>query len=129
MNILTPTVLNNSIFTSSYGGKSLLFNVQKDEKNQELVQSWENRQEGYMSGPIVLGCSLPSQLCAQLEFCVGVVRHRALCVIDLVGRFVQQALVGALVEALNSFGQTSRPIGRAVLLQIFSKCLLEIPHI
>jgi outer membrane protein assembly factor BamB len=54
MNILTPTVLNNSIFTSSYGGKSLLFNVQKDEKNQELVQSWENRQEGYMSGPIVL---------------------------------------------------------------------------
>jgi outer membrane protein assembly factor BamB len=54
MNILTPTVIGNSIFTSSYGGKSLLFNVQKEEKNTKLVQNWENRQEGYMSGPIIL---------------------------------------------------------------------------
>ncbi len=55
MNILTPTVIGNSIFTSSYGGKSLLFEVQDDKNNQVLVQSWENRQEGYMSGPIILG--------------------------------------------------------------------------
>jgi outer membrane protein assembly factor BamB len=55
MNILTPTVIGNSIFTSSYGGKSLLFNVQKEkESEQTLMQSWENRQEGYMSGPIIL---------------------------------------------------------------------------
>ncbi|MGB0356563.1 MAG: PQQ-binding-like beta-propeller repeat protein, partial [Opitutales bacterium] len=56
MNILTPTVIGNSIFTSSYGGKSLLFNVQKEkESEQTLMQTWENRQEGYMSGPIILG--------------------------------------------------------------------------
>ena len=55
MNILTPTVIGNSIFTSSYGGKSLLFEVQEDKNNQALVQSWENRQEGYMSSPIILG--------------------------------------------------------------------------
>lgn len=55
MNILTPTVIGNSIFTSSYGGKSLLFNVQKEkESEQTLMQTWENRQEGYMSGPIIL---------------------------------------------------------------------------
>jgi outer membrane protein assembly factor BamB len=54
MNILTPTVIGNSIFTSSYGGKSLLFEVQDGEKKQALAQSWENRQEGYMSGPIIL---------------------------------------------------------------------------
>ena len=55
MNILTPTVIGNSIFTSSYGGKSLLFNLQQvKESEQTLVQTWENRQEGYMSGPIIL---------------------------------------------------------------------------
>jgi len=42
MNILTPTVIGNSIFTSSYGGKSLLFNVQKEkESEQTLMQTWE----------------------------------------------------------------------------------------
>ena len=54
MNILTPTIINNTIFTSSYGGKSLLFNLAKNGKQQELEQVWENRQEGYMSGPIIL---------------------------------------------------------------------------
>ena len=34
MNILTPSVLNNQIFTSSYGGKSLLFDIQKAGKKQ-----------------------------------------------------------------------------------------------
>ena len=54
MNILTPTITDNTIFTSSYGGKSLLFKLTKNEKKQQLEQSWENRQEGYMSGPIIL---------------------------------------------------------------------------
>jgi len=54
MNILTPSVLNNQIFTSSYGGKSLLFDIPKAGKKQSIVQNWENKQEGYMSGPIIL---------------------------------------------------------------------------
>ena len=54
MNILTPTITDNTIFTSSYGGKSLLFKLTKNGKKQQLKQSWENRQEGYMSGPIIL---------------------------------------------------------------------------
>lgn len=54
MNILTPSVLNNQIFTSSYGGKSLLFDIQKVGKKQSIEQNWENKQEGYMSGPIIL---------------------------------------------------------------------------
>jgi outer membrane protein assembly factor BamB len=54
MNILTPSVLNNQIFTSSYGGKSLLFDIQKTGESQNIEKRWENKQEGYMSGPIII---------------------------------------------------------------------------
>jgi len=54
MNILTPTIIDNTIFTSSYGGKSLLFNLTKTGEKQDIEKAWENRQEGYMSGPIIL---------------------------------------------------------------------------
>ena len=55
MNILTPTIFGNSVFTSSYGGKSLLFDLAKGSDGFAINQKWENKQEGYMSGPIVIG--------------------------------------------------------------------------
>lgn len=54
MNILTPTFFGNSVMTSSYGGKSLLFNLSKKGKGFSIDQAWENKQEGYMSSPIVI---------------------------------------------------------------------------
>ena len=55
MNILTPTLFGNSVFTSSYGGKSLLFDLAKNSDGFSVNQKWENKQEGYMSSPIVIG--------------------------------------------------------------------------
>ena len=54
MNILTPTMVGERIFTSSYGGKSFLYEVSKqgDEWTSKIV--WENRQQGYMSSPVVI---------------------------------------------------------------------------
>lgn len=51
MNILTPTVWDNAIFTSSYGGRSLLLDVNADKATKTR---WENKIEGYMSSPIVI---------------------------------------------------------------------------
>jgi outer membrane protein assembly factor BamB len=51
MNILTPTIWDNAIFTSSYGGRSLLVNVSGDGKTDVR---WQNKVEGYMSSPIVI---------------------------------------------------------------------------
>jgi outer membrane protein assembly factor BamB len=55
MNILTPTIWNNKVFTSCYGGQSLLIEV-KD--NKEPTVLWENKLEGYMSSPILIGDNL-----------------------------------------------------------------------
>ncbi len=54
MNILTPTILGNSIMTSSYGGESLLFDISRNDDGFSITQKWDNNQQGYMSGPIVI---------------------------------------------------------------------------
>ena len=55
MNILTPTILLNSIFTSCYGGKSLLFNLENNSGDFLIREKWNNKQEAYMSSPVIIG--------------------------------------------------------------------------
>ncbi len=52
MNILTPTVLGDGIFTSSYGGKSFLYRLAAE--GNGVSQAWENKTQGYMSSPVVI---------------------------------------------------------------------------
>lgn len=54
MNILTPTVKDNLVFTSSYGGKSLLFEVNFSDERWSLNKKWEHKSQGYMSSPILI---------------------------------------------------------------------------
>lgn len=54
MNILTPTVVGNQIFTSSYGGGSHLFEVLKEDDTFTISEKWKAKPEGYMSSPIVV---------------------------------------------------------------------------
>lgn len=54
MNILTPTVIGDSIFTSSYGGKSLLFQVKATNSGLNMEEQWTNKVTGYMSSPVAI---------------------------------------------------------------------------
>lgn len=54
MNILTPTVIDNSIFTSSYGGGSFLFSTAKEESEWKLNQKWTSKTQAYMSSPNII---------------------------------------------------------------------------
>ena len=54
MNILTPTVIGDSVFTSSYGGRSLLFNVSRDASGWKVAEAWNHKSQGYMSSPVVI---------------------------------------------------------------------------
>lgn len=53
MNILTPTVIGNRVFTSSYGGASFMIDVQHGPDGWTTVLLWKNKAEGYMSSPVV----------------------------------------------------------------------------
>ena len=55
MNILTPTVHNDSVFTSSYNNGSFLYNVKAEGSSYTSNQQWQGRERGYMSSPIKIG--------------------------------------------------------------------------
>lgn len=55
MNILTPTVYNDSVFTSSYNNGSYLYKVSAKNSSLSSSQAWKGRERGYMSSPIRIG--------------------------------------------------------------------------
>ncbi|HEY1066383.1 MAG TPA: PQQ-binding-like beta-propeller repeat protein [Pirellulales bacterium] len=54
MNILTPVVYGDGLFTSSYQNKSWFFNVAKAGDEFQLKEVWSNNAQGYMSTPVVI---------------------------------------------------------------------------
>jgi outer membrane protein assembly factor BamB len=55
MNILTPVVLGDRVFTSSYGGASKLYDLKQSGSEFEISERWsERKSQGYMSTPVVI---------------------------------------------------------------------------
>lgn len=54
MAILTPTVYEDSIFTSAYGGRSHLFAVHASEDGASVEEQWNVAEQAYMSSPVVI---------------------------------------------------------------------------
>ena len=52
MNILTPSVFGNAIFTSSHSGGTFLYSIKEGHKGVD--QTWKQRFDGYMSSPIIM---------------------------------------------------------------------------
>ena len=55
MNILTPTVHNNGIFTSTHRNKTFFYQIQRDGNEYSVQETWRNKAQGYMSSPVIIG--------------------------------------------------------------------------
>ncbi len=56
MNILTPLVIGDRIFTAAHSGKSQLFEIARDASGAWSVSEvWNQKTQGYMSSPVVIG--------------------------------------------------------------------------
>jgi outer membrane protein assembly factor BamB len=56
MNILTPLVIGDQIFTSAYNGRAQMFKISNDPSSGwKIEETWEQNTQGYMSSPIVIG--------------------------------------------------------------------------
>jgi outer membrane protein assembly factor BamB len=75
MNILTPVVAGDLVFTSTYGGKTLAFRVAQKDGQFTVSPAWSNKAQGYMSTPVVVkGVAyhhLKSQRATALELATG----------------------------------------------------------
>lgn len=82
MNILTPTIHDSKILTSSYGGKSHLFEPVTTSvggsKSWTVNELWANKLQGYMSSPTVIDgfayLQLKNQRAACFEVATGDIR-------------------------------------------------------
>lgn len=56
MNILTPTVLDDRIFTSAYGGRANLWKITRTADGKwEIADLWDQKHQAYMSSPVLVG--------------------------------------------------------------------------
>ncbi|MEQ9407285.1 MAG: PQQ-like beta-propeller repeat protein [Fuerstiella sp.] len=70
MNILTPTVIGNRVFTSSYGGGSFMFEVSEADGSLTVSELWKAKNEGYMSSPVVVDGAICLHLRNQRFVCL-----------------------------------------------------------
>lgn len=54
MNILTPTVVGDAVFTSAHSGKSQLWRLTGAAGGIEVAEAWQDKAKAYMSSPVVV---------------------------------------------------------------------------
>lgn len=71
MNILTPVVVGDALFTSTYQNKSWLFKIAAAGGRYSVAEGWSNRAQGYMSTPVVIGGHVYLHLQNQRFTCIN----------------------------------------------------------
>lgn len=106
MNILPPTVWNDRVFTSAYGGKSFLFDVQPGGDGAwKPSPAWSVPIEGYMSSPIVIGDHLYLHLRNQRFSCIDLQTGQETWRTRPYGKYWSMVACGDKVLALDQQGE------------------------
>ena len=101
MNILTPTVWDNGIFTSSYGGKSLLLDVSEGSTQTR----WDNKLEGYMSSPVVIDHYVYMHLRNKRFACIDLQTGKEMWITRPYGEYWSMVTNGKEILALDQAGK------------------------
>jgi outer membrane protein assembly factor BamB len=104
MNILTPAVIGNSIFTSSYQNKSWRLDVQREGDQWTVTEKWAVPRPGYMSTPVVhnghIYMHLQNQRFVCLDFESGEVKWTS----EPFGKYSSLLISGDRIAALDQRG-------------------------
>lgn len=105
MNILTPAVHGDSIFTSTYQNESYLFQVRSSESGGfEVKELWRNKAKGYMSTPIVHAGMAYLHLGNQRLTCIDLKTGVSRWTSEPFGRYWSMVLRGDKILALDENG-------------------------
>ena len=106
MNILTPTVIGNRVFTSSYGGGSFLFDVDNSAAGGWSVkQVWRSKVQGYMSSPVVIDGYIYLHLRNQRFTCLKLSDGSIQWTTQPFGKYWSMAVQGKQILALDQRGE------------------------
>lgn len=71
MNILTPTVVStNRVFTSTYGGKTLAYDILREGERFVVKPAWSFKAQGYMTSPVLVDGHAYFHLRNQRALCI-----------------------------------------------------------
>ena len=105
MNILTPTIWKDSVFTSAYGGKSLLVRLSGDGAAQLPAIAWENKAQGYMSSPVVIDDHVYLHLRNRRFTCINLQTGEACWTTEPFGEYWSLVASGDRILALDERGE------------------------
>jgi outer membrane protein assembly factor BamB len=106
MNILTPVVHGDTLFTSTYGGKTIGFNVAQAGGKFPVTESWRHKAQGYMSTPVVIEGVAYNHLKSQRVMAIEVATGRELWTSDKsFGKYWSLVAQGDRILALDQRGQ------------------------
>jgi outer membrane protein assembly factor BamB len=104
MNILTPTILGDRIFTSSYGGGSFLFEVTRSPSGFATTEIWKKTTEAYMSSPVVVDQKIFVHLRNQRFTCIDSASGESLWTSKPFGKYWSIAVSGTRLLVLDERG-------------------------
>ncbi len=105
MNILTPTVIGDSVFTSSYGGRSLLLTISKDDDGWNVTEAWNHKSQGYMSSPVVIDGYIYLHLRNQRFVCLDANTGEEKWTTPPLGKYWSMVANGTRILALDQSGE------------------------
>lgn len=53
MNVLTPTIIGDSVFTAAHSGRAQFFDLSRDGDRWQVKERWNQKVQAYMSSPVV----------------------------------------------------------------------------
>jgi outer membrane protein assembly factor BamB len=104
MNILTPTVVDDAIFTSSYSNKSWLYKVAKTKDKFAVEQAWTNKAMGYMSSPVVIDGHAYLHLQNRRFTCINLKTGEQTWTTEPFGQYWSMVVQGDRILALDQTG-------------------------
>ena len=104
MNILTPTVVGDSIFTSSYQNKSWLYKVSQDKGKFAVAEVWSNNAQAYMSSPVVIDGHAYLHMGNQRFTCIDLKTGERTWTSQAFGKYSSLIAQGSRIVALDQTG-------------------------
>ena len=105
MNILTPTVIGDSVFTSSYGGRSTLLAVSRVNSAWQVEEVWTHKSQGYMSSPVVIEGQIYLHLRNQRFVCLDAATGKERWTSKPFGKYWSLVTNGDHILALDQNGE------------------------
>ncbi len=104
MNILTPIVYNNRLFTSAHSGRSQLWQVSTTAEDG-IEEVWQNKSQAYMSSPVVIGKYLYMHLKNQRVQCLDLESGEEMWRTKPFGKYQSMVVQGNKILSLDEGGE------------------------